>query len=272
MHRSRLLASAATASVIGAGLALAVAAPASSAELGCEVEGVVVVTDSTTGAALGWLGTGVVTGVPGLVTDRALASIVSTTVGDAQALTQIAPVDPAHPYIGAVVGPASAGPDLAVGVGHYVVLADTAASAPGAVPAAIGNRLNSNLLAEASIWSLATDDSLSPVWINSDTSEAPTFGLFYNPSAVSNGFILTGDPVAFDDTFGSTTPVSFTLEVTSSVCDVDEEVPPAQPAAAPELADTGASDQAAAAFVALGVLVAGMGAAAFARARRVRRG
>jgi hypothetical protein len=99
-------------------------------------------------------------------------------------------------YLGAVVGPSSTSNDLGNDY-NYDLFTGTNYSAPGAVPAAIGNAY-SGQDAEASIWQIDGSNNITAQWINTDGS-AVNAVIWYLASA--NGLGLTGNFADFDAAF-----------------------------------------------------------------------
>jgi hypothetical protein len=97
-------------------------------------------------------------------------------------------------YLGMVVGPLSTDDNLASGSANYDLLTGTNFSAPGALPAAIGNAYSS-ADAETSIWQLDASGNLSVVWVNSNGAALPAI-IFYLPGSDAVG--ITGDLTALN--------------------------------------------------------------------------
>lgn len=241
MRARRLLGGGIGALAVGAALILAVPVSASAAEPGCTVEGTILVSSASTGEAVGWLAPGPVVGVFAVTGDETLATVVSATVGSQQLVEIANPEDPTAPYVGAVVGPVSGGSDLAPGSANYAIVSPTSGTAPGAVPGPVESP-SSGSVGEAAIWTLGTDNSLAPQWINSNGSTPGTFSLYYAPNPTSNGLIITGDLAAFSAQFpwpgAAASEIVLSLEETSADCPA--VVVPA-PAAVPQLPATGQS-------------------------------
>ncbi|KAF8910727.1 hypothetical protein CPB85DRAFT_1562067 [Mucidula mucida] len=108
------------------------------------------------------------------------------------------PTDPAHPLLGAVVGPASSDDNLSSGSPNYLILTGTSHTDANAPPSPAGNSY-SGQNSESAIWTYSTStQKITAQWVNTDNSKPATF-LYY--LAGSDGLLLVGDPTAFNDAF-----------------------------------------------------------------------
>ncbi|KAI0795974.1 hypothetical protein C8Q75DRAFT_803028 [Abortiporus biennis] len=117
------------------------------------------------------------------------------------------------PYLAAVQGFASSGPDLPAGSSNYAYITGSSKTHPGVTPGTQSNALNhaagTNLPAQSAIWTLNTNDnSLTANYVNSDKS-TPTTTIELVPD--SEAFIITGDPSAFNNEYGDANPTTFTF-------------------------------------------------------------
>src|SRR5579884_481214 len=132
------------------------------------------------------------------------------------AITATNPQSGAFPLVGLIQGADSTSPDLAAGSSNYAYLGGTTATAPGATPASGDNSFTSSVGfpedIESSVWSLGPSSNVVPQWINTDGSDAPTYLLDY-----MGYLVVTGDPLAFMDFFGTGTNVALTVVPSCSV-------------------------------------------------------
>ncbi|MCZ4499958.1 MAG: repeat-containing protein [Marmoricola sp.] len=211
------------------GLSLLVALPSADAAkstltAGCMVTGNVAVTNTDTGDVYAYLsknqnvfGESIVTTTPG---DYAT---VTATVGTQKNLTN-GDGTGTFPLIGAVVGFANTSNDLGVGSFNYAYLGLTKATPAGAGPTAGGSAFSTNTGVvepiESAIWTLGADASLTPTWLNSNLSAAPS-----NLVEITGILTLTGDRATFGTTFGANKPVKLSMANMTASCTSTEGMP-----------------------------------------------
>lgn len=144
------------------------------------------------------------------------------------------PASSSYPYFGGVVGFASTSSNLGAGSFNYTYLGGTIQSAANATP---GNGSNSFTNStgipeqiESGIWSISNTDVLTAQWINTDSSAPATYVV--TASCCGNEVLLTGDPVAFGNSFGT-----YTLDTLTFVCTAQNGCPlPSSPTPEPSSA------------------------------------
>ncbi|KAI0643524.1 hypothetical protein C8Q79DRAFT_928637 [Trametes meyenii] len=118
----------------------------------------------------------------------------------------------AYPFVGAVSGFANTNDDLGPGSFNYAYIAGTSQVAPGPAqraPNAFSASTGAQNDAESAIWTLGPDNALTPTWVNTDGAEVAAGTVVYVAS--EDAFALTGDVGAFEATFGTAIPVTFTF-------------------------------------------------------------
>jgi len=176
------------------------------------VSGSIKVTRADNGALVGYVANSFVNSATrryGITTDLSSALKAAFT-GGSNPLEIMAsnPPDAAHPFFGAVVGPASSDDDLTSGSSNYALLTGTSHTAAGAPPSAAGNSY-SGQNSESTIWNYNTGThELTASWINTDGVPGPTT-LYYLPG--SNGLLLVGDPGVFNEAFPGGYAVKYTV-------------------------------------------------------------
>jgi hypothetical protein len=167
--------------------------------------GPITVTDTTTDTVLGYMsaaqnGFGEYTVVP--TTSGALDVTFNESSASPFNITINNPFDSNFSNLGGVQGFADSSPDLGAGSSDYGYVAESAATAPGATPANVGNSFTDSTGiaedSESAIWSVdAATGALTAQWINSDGSSPATFMAF-----TADTLVLTGDLSAFEGAFG----------------------------------------------------------------------
>ncbi|KAF9533268.1 hypothetical protein CPB83DRAFT_846162 [Crepidotus variabilis] len=141
----------------------------------------------------------------GVTSDMSSALKVSYNGGE---LTETNAPDAAHPFLGAVVGPASNSNDLSTGSPDYALLTGSSHTAAGSPPASVGNSY-SGQNSESTIWNYnSASHGLTAAWINTDGTTAPTH-LYYLGG--SDALLLVGDVNAFNSAFPGGYPVVLSL-------------------------------------------------------------
>lgn len=180
------------------------------------VQGYVQVRDLSTGAPQGYLSNTYNSfGEVGLTTDSSNALVVSldlTVSGPINIQTVNGPYA-AYPYLGAINGFSSTnsifglssfnyayiGATIETDAGAPAVTADNAFSASSGTPATV----------ESGVWHYnPSNNAITLQWVNPDSSEPATY-LAYTQS--SEGFFITGDLAAWEGSFGTYMPMSFTF-------------------------------------------------------------
>jgi hypothetical protein len=119
------------------------------------------------------------------------------------------------PFLGGIVGFASSSDNLGTGSFNYAYLGGTAQTASGAAPGPGASAFDDSTGIpediESAIWPLNGSNALLPQWLNTDLSQPPIFIM-----DITNILVLTGDPAAFQDTFGSAEQVNLTFVGTTT--------------------------------------------------------
>jgi hypothetical protein len=106
-----------------------------------------------------------------------------------------------YPYLGGIRGFASTNDNIGAGSSNYVFLGGTLFSASGLAAQPLGNSFTAATSipedTESSIWTLGSGNVLTPNWVNTDLSVHTGTVMF-----LSDTLIFTGDPTAFQATFG----------------------------------------------------------------------
>jgi hypothetical protein len=207
-------------SLVGLGLPAALAAASASAIVptGCTITGTVQVTDTDNNTVLGYVsnvwnsyGESVVTTTPA---DYLSVSVPS---GNAVNITALNGPNSSYPEVGGIQGFANTSPDLGSGSFNYAYLGGTTETASGATPTSGANSFTAATGVpedfESAIWSVGAGGSLTPQWVNTDSSEPATHLVDINDILV-----LTGDTTAFEGTFGAAADVALNVVPTSSTC------------------------------------------------------
>jgi hypothetical protein len=201
---------------IALGFALCVLGGKVGQALATTLTGQIAVTNSSTAAALGFVGSYYqIFGEYGLATNSSQGLDVSFSDSSAPfSILGTNGPDATYPYLGGVVGFASTSNDLGAGSRNYAYLAGTVA----------GTATNQNSFSTASgvpelsqsvLWSLSAGNLLTASWVNTDSSIVAATIVFYQPDKV---FLLVGDLAAFSASFGGTaTPVNFTFVATTPI-------------------------------------------------------
>jgi hypothetical protein len=117
------------------------------------------------------------------------------------------PASASFPFVGAIQGFPDSSPNLGSGNSNFTYLGGTSATALGATPAAGTNSFTSatgiSEAIESDIWSISSSDVLTAQWTNTNSSR-PTTDIITS-TAQGNEVLLTGDPTAFSNSFGSET-------------------------------------------------------------------
>ncbi|KAF7316236.1 hypothetical protein MIND_00142200 [Mycena indigotica] len=104
-----------------------------------------------------------------------------------------------YPLFGGIVGPVSTSDDLGPGSYNYAFPQGVTHTSPGSTPQKVPNSYTGNPSCESAIWSFDNSTRLlTPQWINTDGSAPAT----YITNLPGYTIVLTGDPVAFQNTFG----------------------------------------------------------------------
>jgi hypothetical protein len=138
------------------------------------------------------------------------------------------PGSAAFPFFGAIVGFASSSANLGSGNANYTYTGGTIATAVGAIPTIGSNSFTTatgiSEAIETAIWSISNSDILTAQWINTDGSKPTTF--IVTSTAQGNEILLTGDPTAFINSFGSATVDTLTFVCTApNGCPLATSVP-----------------------------------------------
>lgn len=189
----------------------------------CSVTGTIAVTDTDDDTPLGyvsdqWNGYGEYT----ITSSAADALSVTVPVGSpTDSEVNLVPTNgpnSSYPNVGAIQGYYSSDADLGENP-NYLYLGGTATTAPGVPPQTSSASPNSFTNAtgiseddESAIWSLGEDGSITPQWVNSDSSD-PATSLVYSQDVL----LLVGDPGTFFSEYGGE-DAGFTLQPTSTPC------------------------------------------------------
>jgi len=194
-------------------LALAFATSSPSVMLSQVYTGPITVTDTADNTVLGYVSSG--------LNSFGEYGVVSTTTGALNVtfnessspfnITLNSPANPSFNYFGGIQGFSSSSPNLDPGSYNYSYLGESNPTAPGATPSDPGNSFTAATGipedSESAIWSVdAATGELTPQWINSDSSSPVTYA-----EDITNILLLTGDPTAFQNEFGSATPIEFSI-------------------------------------------------------------
>ncbi|KAJ7100939.1 hypothetical protein B0H15DRAFT_944231 [Mycena belliarum] len=115
-----------------------------------------------------------------------------------------------YSFFGAIVGFASTSNDFGLGSYHYAYLGGTTQTAAGAPPSSDGDNSFSAATGiskdiESAIWSYdPVTHALTAQWVNTDGAAPATHIVYANDS--NKALAITGDVVAFQDTFGAPYP------------------------------------------------------------------
>jgi hypothetical protein len=194
-------------------LAFALATASPLALLSQDYTGPITVTDTTTDTVLGYIsgaqnGFGEYTVVP--TTSGALNVTFNESSASPFDIAINNPFDSNYSDLGGITGFSNSSPDLGSGSFNYSYLGESAATAPGATPANVGNSFTDATGipedSESALWSVdAATGILSAQWINTDGSSPATFAAF-----TQDALVLTGDLGAFEGAFGGDT-VEFSI-------------------------------------------------------------
>jgi hypothetical protein len=207
------------ASLVVLGIPVVLATPqAASAATACTRVGNIQVTDTDNNTVVGFVsktwnsfGEFVVTTTPSDYLS------VQVTDGAQTAITALNGQNASFPLVGAIQGFASSSPDLGAGSFNYAYLGGTTSTAPGATPQggpnAFTNATGIGEDIESAIWTDAPGTPgalLTPQWINTDSSHAPTHLM-----DITGILVVTGDTTAFQNTFGPASNVALNLAPTA---------------------------------------------------------
>ncbi|MGO9910397.1 MAG: fibronectin type III domain-containing protein, partial [Acidimicrobiales bacterium] len=198
--------------------AVALAATASQGSTSCTQTGTIQVTDTDNDTVMGFVSSQWNSfGEFGVTTNPSDYLSVSLPVGNQVEITATNGLSSTYPLVGGVDGFVNTNPNLAPGTYNYAYLGGTTTTAPGATPALGPNSFTNSTGdpedIESSIWSLGPNDSLTPQWVNTDSSTPATYLLVY-----SGILLMTGDTTQFQDTFGAAADVSLTLRPSGAQC------------------------------------------------------
>ncbi|KAI0358090.1 hypothetical protein OH77DRAFT_1421372 [Trametes cingulata] len=113
------------------------------------------------------------------------------------------------PFVGAVVGTSNTGNynDLSTTSFNYLYLANTVQAPYGPAQAGSNTFAGSSKI-ESTIWTLNDDNTLTPLWVNTDGTTVVPSILFVRGT---DGFALTASKAAFDARFETTSTAIFTF-------------------------------------------------------------
>jgi hypothetical protein len=127
------------------------------------------------------------------------------------------PGSAAFPFVGGIRGFPDSSSNLGSGNSNFTYLGGTTSTAPGATPAPGPNSFTAatgiSEDIETAIWSISASNILTGQWINTDGSKPTTF--IITSTAQGNEVLLTGDPTAFVNSFGSATLDTLTFVCTA---------------------------------------------------------
>jgi len=113
------------------------------------------------------------------------------------------------PLMGAIVGVASSNDNLNSGSLNYAYIQGTTHTDPGAEPQSNSNSYPAQENSESAIWTYnSVTNEITAQWVNVGGGKPTSYILYVTGS---NALILTGDPGAFNDAFGSSPTVTFKL-------------------------------------------------------------
>jgi hypothetical protein len=178
------------------GLALAAVcgfAAIETAQAAALCRGTVRVRDTGTGTVVGFVGRDLNSYGEYVVATRATALTVE--VGPGRDLTAVNSSDATYRDVGGIQGFYTTGPNLSSSSTNYSYLGATAQTSAGARPA-LGKNSYSDATGmpedvESALWSLSKGDALTPTWVNSNSTRAPTHLV-----EIEGVLVLTGDPTA----------------------------------------------------------------------------
>jgi hypothetical protein len=202
------------------GLALAAAgvfAVIQAAHADAPCQGTVQVTDTATGTVAGFVGSQL-NSFGEYVVATAPAEALTVEAGSGADLTAVNSSDPTYPDVGAIRGFYTQSPDLSSGSPNYSYLGATAQTSPGARPVN-GDNSYSDATGmpediESAVWSFGSRNVLTPTWVNSNSTKAPT-----DLVEIQGVLVLTGDPTALvTELKQSATDVSLQVIPSSGTC------------------------------------------------------